>query len=60
MAMDVGEIKAGKLADILLIDGNPTADVAILEDKDRMPVVMKDGLFHRNELLQSRGGSARL
>lgn len=58
MAMDVGEIKAGKLADILLIDGDPTADVTILEDKDRMPVVMKDGLFHRNKMLQSGGGSA--
>ncbi|AOF97903.1 Imidazolonepropionase [Sphingobium sp. AP50] len=50
MAMDVGEIRAGKLADILLIDGDPTVDVTILEDKNRMPVVMKDGLFYRNML----------
>jgi imidazolonepropionase-like amidohydrolase len=47
MDMDVGEVKAGKLADLLLVDGNPTQDVTILEDKARIPVVMKDGKFHR-------------
>jgi imidazolonepropionase-like amidohydrolase len=47
MDMDVGLIKAGMLADLLLIDGDPIADVTILQDKARIPVVMKDGLFHR-------------
>jgi imidazolonepropionase-like amidohydrolase len=47
MDMDVGQIKTGMLADLLLIDGDPTADVAILQDKARIPVVMKDGQFHR-------------
>lgn len=47
MAMDVGEVKAGKLADLLLIDGDPLTDLAVLQDKARMPMVMKDGQFHR-------------
>lgn len=47
MAMDVGEVKAGKLADLLLVDGDPTVDVTILQDKARIPMVMKDGRFHR-------------
>jgi imidazolonepropionase-like amidohydrolase len=47
MAMDVGEVRAGMLADLLLIDGDPTADVTILQDTARMPMVMKDGRFHR-------------
>jgi imidazolonepropionase-like amidohydrolase len=47
MDMEVGEIRPGKLADLLLIDGDPTADVTILQDKDRIPMVMKDGRFHR-------------
>jgi imidazolonepropionase-like amidohydrolase len=47
MEMDVGQIKTGMLADLLLVDGDPTADVTILQDKARIPAVMKDGRFHR-------------
>ena len=35
------------LADILLVTGDPTADLTRLQDKRRMPVVMKGGRFHR-------------
>ncbi len=51
MGMDVGEIKPGMLADLLLVDGDPTTDVRILQDKARIPVVMKDGRFHRREAI---------
>jgi imidazolonepropionase-like amidohydrolase len=47
MDMDVGQVKAGMLADLLLIDGNPLADISILQNKDRIPVVMKNGSMHR-------------
>ena len=47
MDLPVGEIRQGKLADILLVDGDPTADVAILQDKTCITAVMKDGCFHR-------------
>jgi imidazolonepropionase-like amidohydrolase len=47
MDMDVGTIEAGKFADLLLIDGNPLSDLALLQDISRMPVVMKSGIFHR-------------
>ncbi len=47
MDMDVGEVKAGMLADLLLVDGDPLADITILQDKARIPVVMKGGAFHR-------------
>jgi imidazolonepropionase-like amidohydrolase len=47
MEMEVGQIRAGMLADMLLVDGDPTADVTMLQDISRMPVVMKDGCFHR-------------
>ena len=48
MDMDLGTVAAGKLADLLLIDGDPLADLTILQDKARMPVVMKDGKMHRS------------
>ena len=47
MGMDVGEVKEGCLADLLLVDGNPAADVAILQDADRLSAIMKDGAFHK-------------
>jgi imidazolonepropionase-like amidohydrolase len=47
MDMDVGLIAAGKLADLLLVTGDPTRDLRILQDKKRIPAVMKDGKFHR-------------
>lgn len=47
MGMDVGQIKPMMLADLLLVDGDPTQDVTILQDKARLPIVMKDGRFHR-------------
>jgi imidazolonepropionase-like amidohydrolase len=47
MGMDIGVIAAGKLADILLVTGDPTKDVSILQNKANIPAVMKGGRFHR-------------
>jgi imidazolonepropionase-like amidohydrolase len=47
MDMPLGQVKAGMLADFLLVDGDPTADVTILQDRAKIPAVMKDGKFHR-------------
>ncbi len=42
---ELGQIKEGYLADLLLIDGDPLANLAILRDPARMLAVMKDGEF---------------
>jgi imidazolonepropionase-like amidohydrolase len=47
MSLDVGVVAAGKLADLLLVTGDPTRDLTILQDKGRIPGVMKGGRFHR-------------
>ncbi|HKX44722.1 MAG TPA: amidohydrolase family protein [Burkholderiaceae bacterium] len=47
MGKVLGYIREGYLADILLIDGDPLADITILQDKARILAVMKDGEFHR-------------
>jgi imidazolonepropionase-like amidohydrolase len=44
---EIGYIREGCLADILLIDGDPLADITILQDKARILSVMKGGEFHR-------------
>ncbi|MEQ9332161.1 amidohydrolase family protein [Thalassobaculum sp.] len=45
MGFDVGLVKEGMLADLLLVDGDPSKDVSILQDKDRLAGIMKDGTF---------------
>jgi imidazolonepropionase-like amidohydrolase len=44
---EIGYIREGCLADILLVDGDPLADITILQDKARILSVMKGGEFHR-------------
>ena len=43
----LGRLREGYLADILLVDGDPLADITVLQDKARILAVMKDGEFHR-------------
>lgn len=40
---DLGTLRPGMLADMLLVDGDPLTDVTILTDKRRLAMVMKDG-----------------
>ena len=47
MGHELGQIKRGYLADLILVDGNPLADVSILQRADRLLAVMKDGQFHK-------------
>jgi imidazolonepropionase-like amidohydrolase len=47
MGNELGQIKPGFLADILLVDGNPLANVKILQDADKLLAIMKDGQFHK-------------
>jgi len=47
LADELGQIKVGYLADLLLVDGDPTRDVALLQDKVRLLAIMKAGRFHK-------------
>ena len=47
LGKELGYIREGCLADILLIDGDPLDDITILQHKERILAVMKDGVFHR-------------
>jgi imidazolonepropionase-like amidohydrolase len=50
MGEELGQIKAGYLADLLLVDGDPTRDVSILQDRTRLLAIMKGGHFHKAPL----------
>jgi imidazolonepropionase-like amidohydrolase len=47
MGEELGMIKPGYLADMLLVDGDPIADIRVLQDKARLLAIMKDGQFHK-------------
>jgi imidazolonepropionase-like amidohydrolase len=47
MPNELGQIKEGFLADILLVDGDPLSDLSILLDKKNLLAIMKDGKFHK-------------
>ncbi len=44
----LGTLEEGKLADLIVIDGNPLEDITILQDHDRIVSVMKDGKFYKD------------
>jgi imidazolonepropionase-like amidohydrolase len=47
MGMEIGQIKEGYLADILLVSGDPTANISVLRDKGNLAAIMKGGVFHK-------------
>jgi imidazolonepropionase-like amidohydrolase len=44
---ELGQIKPGYLADLLLVDGNPLTDIKRLQNQDALLVIMKDGRLHK-------------
>jgi imidazolonepropionase-like amidohydrolase len=44
---ELGQIKPGFFADMILVDGDPVANIRILQDRKRILAVMKDGEFYR-------------
>lgn len=46
----LGTIAEGAIADLLVIDGNPLENIALLQSESSMPVIMQGGRFHRRAL----------
>ena len=46
----VGEIREGMLADLVVVDGDPSADITVLENADKIKAVLIDGRFVKDEL----------
>ena len=42
-ADDWGTLEPGKAADILVVDGDPSADVRVLKDKSKIEMILQDG-----------------
>jgi imidazolonepropionase-like amidohydrolase len=44
---ELGQLKPGYLADMILVDGDPLADITVLQDASRIQAIMKGGQFHK-------------
>ena len=49
---ELGLVKQGYLADLLLVDGDPTRDIALLQDKDRIRLIMQEGRLYKSPAAQ--------
>ena len=43
MDQDVGALAPGKLADLLVVDGDPLADMTVLQQRERLHLIMQGG-----------------
>ncbi|MBP5858348.1 amidohydrolase family protein [Marivibrio halodurans] len=59
MPGELGQIREGYLADLLLVDGDPLSNIRLLQDKRRILAVMKDGSFHRAPQASSQSRQTR-
>jgi imidazolonepropionase-like amidohydrolase len=44
---ELGVVKPGAFADLLLVAGDPLADITILQDREKLRMIMKDGVLHK-------------
>ena len=44
----LGTLAAGRLADMVLVDGDPLADIGVVADPARVRLVMKDGVIYKS------------
>ncbi len=47
---EIGTVEPGKLADILVVDGDVLADISVLEDRSRFIAVMQGGIIKAGRL----------
>ncbi|MBI2887286.1 MAG: amidohydrolase family protein [Chloroflexi bacterium] len=50
LGQDLGTLEPGKWADLLVVDGDPLADISILQQKERLLLVMKGGQAYVDRL----------
>ena len=52
---DLGTLEKGKLADVLVVAGDPTTDIGVLQDRQRFIAVMQGGLIKAGRLAAAIG-----
>ena len=50
MADEIGTLEPGKLADLIVVDGDPLEDITLLQDQERLRLIMQGGRAHKDTL----------
>ena len=50
---EIGTLESGKLADVLVVDGDVIQDVTVLEDRSRFIAVMQGGIIKSGQMTQT-------
>jgi imidazolonepropionase-like amidohydrolase len=53
MEEEIGTVEEGKLADLLVVEGNPLENIAVLQKKSNLKLIIKGGRAFKNELEES-------
>ncbi|MCH8201270.1 MAG: amidohydrolase family protein, partial [Chloroflexi bacterium] len=59
MADVIGTVEEGKQADLVVVDGDPLSDIAVLADAERIRAVVKAGEVVKDLDAQASGGDSR-
>ena len=54
LAREIGTVQRGKIADLVVVDGDPLKDITVLQDRGRIKLVMKEGKVHASLLVRGR------
>jgi imidazolonepropionase-like amidohydrolase len=49
---DLGALEPGRLADVVVVEGDPLSDIKLLQGRDKIKLIMKDGEFYKQELVE--------
>jgi imidazolonepropionase-like amidohydrolase len=50
MEDEIGSVEEGKRADVILVDGQPLDDIAVLQDARNVLLVMRDGVVYKDRV----------
>jgi imidazolonepropionase-like amidohydrolase len=51
---EIGTLEVGKLADVLVVDGDVLGDIRVLEDRKRFVAVLQGGIVKAGRMAQPR------
>ena len=47
---EIGTLEKGKLADLIVVDGDPLEDMTVLQKREKIAIIMKEGQFYKKDL----------